>query len=145
MKLSCVLSRGGIAAAVAAAAVLASAPAAGQSRPATQTAKAAPRTSWGTPDLQGVWSGATVTPLERPAGQQEFLSAEDVAAIEKAAYIRATDEARGDTLQADVTGAYNDFWWDRGTKVGAKRRSSLIFDPADGKLPPLTPDMAKYA
>jgi hypothetical protein len=131
-----------IAGATAAVALMTTAPTLAQSK---SPAAKAPRTAWGAPDLQGVWSGATVTPLERPDGQPEFLTAEQVADIEKAAYIRATDEARGETQQSDVTGAYNDFWWDRGTKVGVKHRSSLIFDPADGKLPALVPEMAKLA
>ena len=135
----------GVLATSVAAAILAAMPAAAQTKAVAPAAKSAPRTAWGTPDLQGVWSGATVTPLERPAGQPEFLTPEVVASIEKAAYTRATDEARGETQAADVAGAYNDFWWDRGTTVGAKRRSSLIFDPADGKLPPFAPEMAKYA
>ena len=103
------------------------------------------RTAWGTPNLQGVWSTGTVTPLERPDGVGEFLTAEEIAEIERAAVVRATDEARGETQQADVRGAYNDFWWDRGTRVASHRRTSLIFDPQDGKLPALVPEARSYA
>ena len=114
----------------------------GEPKPAPRTAQstrsATPRTEWGAPDLQGTWSFATVTPLERPAGvTKEFLTADEIKEIEGKAVDAATDEARGDTPQADVAGAYNDFWWDRGTRV-AGRRSSLIRDPGDGRLPPLT-------
>src|SRR6185436_594926 len=99
----------------------------------------APRTPWGAPDLQGNWSFATVTPLERPADvKKPFLSAQEIADIERKAIVAATDEARGADAQRDVAGAYNDFWWDRGTRV-AGRRTSLIVDPEDGHLPPLTP------
>ena len=107
--------------------------------------RSVPRTPWGTPDLQGVWSFATVTPLERPQGvTSEFLTPEDIQKIERQAIIAATDEARGADAARDVAGAYNDFWWDRGTRV-AGRRSSLIVEPKTGRLPPLTPDAQKWA
>jgi hypothetical protein len=103
------------------------------------------RTPWGTPDLQGVWSFATVTPLERPQGvTSEFLTAAEIQDVEKRAVIAATDEARGTDAARDVAGAYNDFWWDRGTRV-AGRRSSLIVEPKSGRMPPLTPDAQKWA
>src|SRR5215203_850588 len=107
--------------------------------------RSAPRTPWGTPDLQGVWSFATVTPLERPQGvTSEFLSPEEIQKVERQAIIAATDEARGADAARDVAGAYNDFWWDRGTRV-AGRRSSLIVEPGTGLLPPLTPEAQKWA
>lgn len=103
------------------------------------------RTAWGTPNLQGVWSTATVTPLQRPEGAAEFLTDEEVAEIERQAVVEANDEARGQTQQADVRGAYNDFWWDRGTQVAGSQRTSLIFDPQDGRLPALTSSAKAYA
>ena len=104
-----------------------------------------PRTPWGAPDLQGNWSFATVTPLERPASvTKPFLSAQEIADIERRAIVAATDEARGADAQRDVAGAYNDFWWDRGTRV-AGRRTSLIVNPEDGHLPPLTPEAKRWA
>ena len=107
--------------------------------------RSVPRTRWGTPDLQGVWSFATVTPLERPQGvTSEFLTPEEIQKIERQAIIAATDEARGADAARDVAGAYNDFWWDRGTRV-AGRRSSLIVEPKTGRQPPLTPDAQKWA
>jgi hypothetical protein len=108
-----------------------------------QSAKS--RTPWGSPDLQGTWSFATVTPLERPADvTKEFLTAAEIAEIERRAVIAATDEARGADAVRDVAGAYNDFWWDRGTRV-AGRRTSLIVDPENGRMPPLTPEARKWA
>ena len=105
----------------------------------------APRTPWGSPDLQGTWSFATVTPLQRPTDvTKEFLSAAEIADIEKRAVIAATDEARGADAARDVAGAYNDFWWDRGTRV-AGRRTSLIVDPENGRIPDLTPGARKWA
>jgi hypothetical protein len=85
--------------------------------------RSVPRTPWRTPDLQGVWSFATVTPLERPQGvTSEFLTPEEIQKIERQAIIAATDEARGADAARDVAGAYNDFWWDRGTRVAGRRR-----------------------
>ena len=101
---------------------------------------AAPRTPWGDPDLQGVWNHGTITPLERPpeyAGR-ELLTEEEVAAANHASEIRATSERRSElTREQDVALAYNQFWWDRGISIG---RTSLITDPADGRLPPRTPE-----
>jgi hypothetical protein len=58
--------------------------------------KTAPRTAWGAPDLQGVWSSGTVTPLERPANvTKEFLTESEIADVEPRARVAATDEARG--------------------------------------------------
>jgi hypothetical protein len=95
---------------------------------------------WGDPDLQGVWDQHTITPLERPAelADREFLTDEEVAALERSAVTEATDEARQEGV-ADVNTAYNDFWWDRATSVVPTRRTALIVDPADGRIPALTP------
>jgi hypothetical protein len=113
---------------------------------ATLTGQSAkPRTPWGTSDLQGTWSFATVTPLERPADvTKAFLTPAEIAEIERKAVIAATDEARGADAARDVAGAYNDFWWDRGTRVTG-RRTSLIVDPEDGRMPPLTPEARRWA
>ena len=75
------------------------------------------RTAWGAPNLQGVWSTATVTPLQRPDGVGEFLTEEEIAETERRAVVAATDEARGQDRQADVRGAYNDFWREHGSRV----------------------------
>ncbi len=105
----------------------------------------AERTPWGTPDLHGTWSFATVTQLERPKGvTKEYYTAEEIAAIEKKATAEATDEARGASAQADVAGAYNDFWWDRGTRVSGQRTGLIVGTP-DGRMPPLTPAGQKFA
>ena len=101
---------------------------------------APPRTPWGEPDLQGTWSYATITPLERPAEQagRDVLSAEEVAALNAEA--RTSADRRDGTAEADLARAYNAFWYDRGKSVG---RTSLIVDPADGRLPSLTPEGLK--
>ena len=105
--------------------------------PTTDTAEL--ETPWGDPDLQGIWSYATITPLQRPdalAGR-EFLTDEEVAAQNQASATRASSERRAElSPERDLALAYNQVWWDRGTATG---RTSLIVDPADGRLPPLTP------
>ena len=97
------------------------------------------RTPWGDPDLQGVWSYATFTPLQRPAefAGRELLTPEEVAAQNLADATRATSERRGElSAERDLALAYDQVWWDRGESTG---RTSLIVDPSDGRLPPLTP------
>ena len=105
------------------------------------------RTPWGDPDLQGVWDYRTITPLERPAdlAGREFLTEEEAAGLERAAVDRAArlaepSEVRTEPLPAGGSvGAYNDFWFDRGVNVVASRRTSLVVDPPDGRIPTLTP------
>jgi hypothetical protein len=99
----------------------------------------APHTPWGEPDLQGTYSNRTITPFERPANVagREFFTAEEVAALEKRAQEQTGDEGRSKGTRGDVERAYNDFWWDRGTKVTTPR-TSLVIDPPDGRVPALT-------
>jgi hypothetical protein len=136
---------------------LAPAPIAGQTPAAPGKAKTAganseaarnptpPRTPWGEPDLQGTWTFKTITPLERPAefAGKEFLTESEAAELEKRAAVANSDEERPADAARDVAAAYNDFWWDRGDKVVKSRRSSLIIDPPDGRVPPLTPEARK--
>ena len=96
-----------------------------------------PRTSWGTPDLSGVWDFRTLTPLERPeaVGDQAVLTAEDAAAF-RARALEARDADRRDGgAGRDVERAYNDFWWDYGDTLTTDLRTSLIVDPPDGRIP----------
>ena len=109
-----------------------------------------PRTPDGQPDLQGVWDFRTMTPLERPTDQEQaFLSEEEAAALEAGATARRErllepSEVRTEPLPAGggglAVGGYNDFWLDYGTNVIADRRTSLVVDPPDGRLPALTPE-----
>jgi hypothetical protein len=107
----------------------------------------APRTPDGQPDLQGLWTNATITPFERPkelAGKQ-FFTEQEASEYEKHVQQTSNRDQRGATAEADVAGAYNDFWFDRGTKVVPTRRTSLVMDPPDGKVPALTPEAQKAA
>ncbi|MCY4599082.1 MAG: hypothetical protein OXF27_04095, partial [Acidobacteria bacterium] len=96
-----------------------------------------PRTPWGVPDLQGVWDFRTVTPMERPDEfeGQEFLTEEEAAALEQQAVESQVDRPPRD---GDL-GTYNQFWMDFGTNIIGTRRTSLIIDPPDGKIPDLAP------
>jgi hypothetical protein len=98
-----------------------------------------PRTADGKPDLQGVFDYATATPLERPkafADKAFFTEAEAQAFLEQAAKNR---ERIDDAPPAGQVGGYNAFWYEFGNKVVPDRRTSLIVDPPDGRLPALTP------
>jgi hypothetical protein len=100
-----------------------------------------PRTPDGKPDLQGVWTNVTLTPLERPAELKDkavFTPAE-AAQYEKDVIQRNNADRRDGSAEADVGRAYNNFWYDRGTKVIPALRTSLIVDPPDGRIPALTP------
>ena len=105
--------------------------------PRKAPAYTAPRTPWGDPDLQGTWSNGTITPLERPrdAGEKELLSKDEEEALNEQSDTRASVENRPTDRARDVELAYDQFWWDRGKSIG---RTSLIIDPKDGRLPPLT-------
>jgi hypothetical protein len=102
----------------------------------------APRTADDRPDLRGIWSNASLTPFERPkelAGK-EFFSAEEAAQFGKTVLEQSNRDRRGATPQEDVGGAYNEAWFDRGTKVASNLRTSIVVDPADGRVPALTPE-----
>jgi hypothetical protein len=111
--------------------------------PTRASAWVVPRTSDGQPDLQGVWDYRTATPLERPAQFKDkaFLTDAEVAAYERLAAERPDgrppDDPRTDpSVQAPS-------WLDYGKRVVADNRTSLIVDPADGRIPPLTPGAQK--
>ena len=95
-----------------------------------------PRTPWGHPDLQGVWDPTTGTPLERPPQykDQELLTDEEAAQRERTRFAQFDSPDRG---PRNPTGDYGSVW--REGSKNALNRTSLIIDPPDGRLPPLTP------
>src|SRR5687767_1522073 len=109
-----------------------------------------PRTPWGDPDLQGTWDFTTITPLQRPANLagKEFLTEREAAALEK-----QINQQRFDTEAASPgslggvprpesdPGIYNLGWWwePNGRRLVRTRRTSLVVDPSDGRIPELTP------
>ena len=103
------------------------------------------RTPDGHPDLQGVWTSATLTPLERPLelARTPVLTQAEAAAYEKQLLQQGNRDRRDGSSETDVGRAYNEFWFDRGTKVVGRRRTSLIVDPPDGRVPPLIPAAQK--
>jgi hypothetical protein len=103
----------------------------------------AQRTSWGDPDLQGTWSNATLTPLQRPAelGDKAFLTADEAHAYVRERLIAASADLRieEDRESGDI-GSYNDAWMDRGNTIVPTLRTSLIIEPENGRVPAFTPD-----
>jgi hypothetical protein len=126
--------------------VAAQAPQGSKGTPTAKSAAAAPatgipRTAWGAPDLNGLWNGNSMTPLERPAqyADKAFLTEDEAAALEK----RQRETALVDRPPREgEPGTYNVIWTDPSFKVIADRRTSLIVDPPDGKIP-FTPEGRK--
>jgi hypothetical protein len=96
-----------------------------------QNPRTLPRTPWGEPDLQGVWNYGTMTPLERPA---QWAGKEVLTQAEAEAYEKQTVGRRSEN---DAVTAGPD-WWELQNNVLKNRRTSLIVDPADGRIPPTT-------
>ena len=117
-----------------------------------------PRTPWGQPDLQGIWDFRTITPLERPEelADKEFLTAKEAANLEQETVDRNEDLLNRPAQRTEVTesvdrgedgapGFYNNFWLDQGTTTVGTRRTSLIVDPPDGRIPAVRPQVAARA
>lgn len=131
------------------------APAAGATTaaPAKPAARASTprRTPWGDPDLQGIWNFATSTPLERPAalGEKAVLSEAEAEEFEEKLAFDLTRDRRDGGNEADVRRAYNEHWMDpRRLQLLGDKRTSLIVDPPDGRIPPrvpLTPERKQAA
>jgi hypothetical protein len=139
---------------------IALAPVAGQTPPAV---KGVPRTPDGRPDLQGIWTNVTITPVERSetfpnlvltpaeAAQLEGRVAERIERLAQPSDPKRTAPPKGgdgSTGAAGNVGGYNNFWIDSGERVAivnGERRSSLIVDPPNGRIPPLTPEAQKRA
>ena len=120
-----------------------------------------PRTPWGDPDLMGTYTNKTITPLQRPdeLADREFLTAEEISTIEQERIERnerllnappersavGGKKVRRDHegLKGSAVGFYNNFWLDWGTKPTG--RTSLLVDPPNGRIPPVTPEFEAYA
>ena len=118
-------------------------PANGPARPPAISQKSArvPRTPDGHPDLQGIWTNTTLTPMERPrdlAGK-EFFTKEEAAAYEKRILHGRAEEP---DVAADTIADKN-VWWEQGTKLSPTLRTSMVVDPPDGRVPALTPEAQK--
>lgn len=103
------------------------------------------RTPWGEPDLQGNWSGETLTPLQRPArfANKPVLTPEEQKKVVAEVFARPGREDRSFRgTEKDVAGAYNQFFVQRGNAL-SDGRTSLIIDPPDGRIPPYTPEAQK--
>jgi hypothetical protein len=107
-----------------------------------------PRTADGKPSLEGIWDFRTITPMERPGNLGDKSVLDDREAAEFEVRNRRNQDTRekrslgsvnGSQSNIDVERAYNDFWWDFGSNVVSTKRTSLVIDPPDGRIPPLTP------
>ena len=128
--------------------VLAQAPAPSSAAGAGAPAKTwkTPRTPDGQPDLQGFWTNSTYTPLERPGNvTKEFYTKEEAVEIEKRAAAQESEQTEPGTI-ADVHYDFSQFGLDRNQSPLARTlRTSLIVDPAEGRLPSLTPEGKRRA
>ena len=121
-----------------------------------------PRTEFGQPDLQGNWNNATITTLERPAqyGSRLVMTADEVAKAEGFAADHVKEAAKPTDPKLGIkdlpndcgygfTGTncgYNNFWVDRGTqvlRVNGEPRASILTQPANGRMPPMTAEAQK--
>jgi hypothetical protein len=132
-----------IAAAAGSAAILAPTAGSAQTPESSAAPSAALKTPWGEPDLQGIWTDETTTPLQRPA---KYADKESYTEAERAELDRVRTEVLGRERRAergterDVSGSYNNVF------VSFKKtgpRTSLIVNPPNGRLPPLTPEAQK--
>jgi hypothetical protein len=131
-------------------------PAAAQTAKAPAKTYSPPRLSDGHPDLSGTYDVATLTPLERPIGQNGVLTKEQAAKLENMAAALVADGDKtiagdrsappkggdGSRGAAGNVGGYNRGWLDPGSKytvVNGENRSSIIVDPPNGRMPPFTP------
>jgi len=126
-----------LAAAATLSAATAGAQAPASAAPADTAVFIVPRTTWGDPDLQGVWDYRTITPFERrpELGEREFYTDEEIAELEGRA-ARRMEQPPNESTPANLVHA--EYLTDPGRYVDESRRTSLIVDPPNGRMPPLT-------
>jgi len=103
------------------------------------------KTPWGEPDLQGIWTDETETPFQRSPkyANQEFFTEAQRAELDRVRSTLGGRDARGERgSEADVAGAYNSVW---GGRKRTGTRTSMIVDPPDGRIPPMTAAAEKIA
>ena len=113
------------------------------------------RTSDGQPDISGIFTFRTLTPLQRPAALegQDTLSVEEAASFEASERTRLNRDLFDPEAGAPSAGyqprsdggvlSYNEFWYERGVELTSDKRTSLITDPPNGRIPPRTPEAAR--
>ena len=124
---------------------LATVPGAGQASTTAGAAAAtgpAAKTPWGEPDLQGIWTDVYLTPLQRSAryAGKEFFTDEERAALDEQRAVIELRPRQQKGTERDVAGAYNSVFM---SVRPTGRRTSLVVDPPDGRIPPLTPEAQK--
>lgn len=104
------------------------------------------RTSWGDPQIEGLWDFRTITPFERPVqlGDKAFLTPEEAREFRKSMLAALDVDNRASDSAVDIEGAYNNAWYDWGTELTRDLRTSLIIDPPNGRLPELTEQAKKH-
>lgn len=93
------------------------------------------------PNLEGVWNSATATPLERPAHLKDkpFFTPQEAAEWERQYAERNAEPTPEAAAKSKGTGTYNTFFREYGTRVVKTLRTSIVTEPEDGRIPPLTP------
>ena len=95
----------------------------------------------GQPDIQGIWTSASLTSIERPAALagKAFFTEQELADYRQGLAKRFNRDDRSGGAQADLARAYGGVWWDSDAGLAPKFQTSLIIDPSDGRIPALTP------
>jgi hypothetical protein len=115
----------------------------GQTRPGQTKSWTPPKTPWGDPDLQGMWPGNMGVPLQRPESLGTRTTLTDAEFAQKEAQARKQAQADSESTAASdskTTIGPPSYWVERGTPT---RQTSLIIDPPNGRLPPLTAEEQK--
>src|ERR1700736_5607805 len=97
------------------------------------------------PSFEGIWNSASLTPFQRPAelGNKEYYTEQEAAVYEKNRAQEVNRDRRDGGQEADIARAYNELFFDRGTKLARTRRTSMIIDPPNGRIPAMTPEARK--